>query len=146
MKLNWGVGIVLALAGFIAFIMYFFIKGHFVQQVNLVTEDYYDQGLKHEERVEWKQNAQTLMPHIPLSKEGGEVVAEWPQGWGEATEGTIHFYRPNNNRYDFEEEIAIDQEGSQRIASDKFIPGNYRVKIRATNQGATYYWEESFTY
>ena len=66
MKLNWGWGVVLALAGFIGFIMFFFVKAQTMKQDDLVVEEYYDEGLLHDEREIWINNAQDLSSDIEI--------------------------------------------------------------------------------
>lgn len=145
MKLNWGFGIVLTLAGFIAFIMYFFIKGHFVQQVNLVTDDYYDQGLKHNERVEWKNNASSLAAMLEVEKVEGKVILHWPSTFDESTQGTVLFYRANNNKYDYQTTFTT-HEGIQVVDGENLMRGNYTLKVRLTHEDLGYYWEQPFSF
>lgn len=145
MKISWGTGIVLVLVGFISFIMYFFIKGHYVQQVNLVTEDYYDQGLLHEERNEWKQNANELGTLEFQSNEQG-VLLTWPEGVNTAATGEILFSRPNDSKFDVSVAVNINELNQQLVPAEKLMLGNYRIKVKVEVSNKVYYWEDSFTY
>jgi hypothetical protein len=148
MKLNWGWGIVIALASFIAFIMYFFIKGHFVKQDDLVSQEYYDEGLQHDDRVQWIKNAQSLSSELIIEKyENGNVGVILPDELQvENLNGEIAFKRMNNAKMDVVYIIENESMGSVAFVSDKFLMGNYRFKAKIEANGKTYYWDKNYTY
>ena len=147
MKLNWGTSIVLVIIGFMTFILYFVIKGYYVQQVNLVTDDYYNQGLKHDEMNEWKQNAILLSSDLIIEVIDQDLVISFPTELNtDSTEGTVLLYRPNDSKFDIVVPIVLDDNSKMTIQSDGLLKGNYVVKVTSSYQENLYYWEKNINY
>jgi len=148
MKLNWGTSIVLVLVGFIAFILYFFIRGMYIPQDELVKEEYYEEGLKHDEKQVWRKNALALSADLKVEiLEGGNVSISWPEELhGYKISGNIEFLRPNNANWDVDATLENEETLGISFDSDKFIHGNYRLKVELTAVGKTYFWDKDFSY
>lgn len=148
MKLNWGWGIVLALAGFISFIMYFFIQAQITKQDDLVSEEYYDEGLLHDQRQVWIANANSLSSDLEIERfENGNVGLIFPEELHtQKLTGEIMFKRSNNAKIDVKHTLNEEMLGSVAFGSDKFIRGTYRFKAKVTAGDKTYYWDRNFTY
>ncbi len=146
MKLNWGWGIVLALAGFIGFIMFFFIKAQTIKQDDLVVEEYYDEGLLHDEREIWINNAQDLSSNIEIvTYENGSVGLIIPvELQDKKLTGSIKFLRTNNAKLDVIQEFDEEEFGNSAFAADKFLRGNYRFKAKIEADGMIYYWDRNY--
>ena len=147
MKLNWGTSIVLVLVGFISFISYFFIRGMYIPQDELVNEEYYEEGLRHDEKQVWRKNAKALSADLTFSKSANgdiEIVLP-PELKLEKLKVEILFLRPNNMRLDIE--VTENQDGRiDPILADKFVGGNYRVSTKIITNGTIYFWESNFSY
>mgnify|MGYP000509856137 FL=1 len=63
MKINWGTGIVIVIAAFISFIMYFVItmSTNNKYSYDLVTDNYYQQELQYQKQIEAEKNAKNLI-------------------------------------------------------------------------------------
>ena len=70
MKINWGTSIVLAIAAFISFIMYFVVSMSTDKSMehDLVTEEYYKKELDFQSRLDRQLNAQNLVQDIRIKK------------------------------------------------------------------------------
>lgn len=146
MKLNWGWGVVLALAGFIGFIMFFFIKAQTIRQDDLTYIDYYERGLDHDTRQEWIRNAEGLSGDIEIiAFQNGDIGFEVPEELkGNKVSGEIKFMRTNNAKIDIAisvDEMVIDE---LKIESDKFLKGNYRFNAMIVADGVIYYWDRNY--
>src|SRR5210317_1779749 len=147
MKLNWGHSIVLVIIGFMTFIMYFVIKGYYVQQVNLVTDDYYDQGLLHDEVNQWKQNARELSEELHIQLLNQEVEIILPNELNKnGLSGSVLFYRPNDSKFDVNSQLKLGENSNMIIPGSSLLKGFYIVKIKAELEGKIYYWEKNFSY
>lgn len=146
MKLNWGWGIVFALAGFIGFIMFFFIKAQTIKQDDLVVEEYYDEGLLHDERQVWIQNAKDLSADIELvTYENGNVGVILPEELHTMKlTGNFSFLRTDNAKLDVVQEFTQQEMGSLAFESGKFLRGNYRFKSKIEADGVIYYWDRNY--
>ena len=146
MKLNWGWGVVLALAGFIGFIMFFFIKAQTMKQDDLVVEEYYDEGLLHDEREQWINNALDLSEDIEIvTYENGNVGIILPlELQAKKLTGSIKFLRTNNAKLDVLHDYTNEEFGSVAFGAGKFLTGNYRFKAKLEADGVIYYWDRNY--
>jgi nitrogen fixation protein FixH len=147
MKLNWGTGIVVAFASFIAFILYFVIVASTSQRANhdLVTDNYYEAELDYQNDIDAMGNARAEAVHVAISENAAGVAIRFPESWDNTLEGTAQFYRPSNKKLDFELPIALVD--SEMLVPARRLPeGRWNVALRWNYKGKTYLVKESFTY
>ena len=144
MKINWGTAIVIAFVLFAAFITYFMVVGS-QNRADLVTEDYYDQEISYQERINDKARAKELGQLI-LEPQEGDLAIVFPAGFdGKNATGTIHFYKPDNANFDQILVLDVDTNNRQAIDISEFIRGKWEIKISAETNDLGYYWEESIS-
>ncbi len=144
MKINWGTAIVIAFVLFAAFIAYFMVVGS-QNRADLVTEDYYDQEISYQERINDKARAKELGQLI-LEPQEGDLAIVFPAGFdGKNATGTIHFYKPDNANFDQILVLDVDTNNRQAIDISEFIRGKWEIKISAETNDLGYYWEESIS-
>jgi len=70
MKFNWGTGIVIAIIGFMSFILYFVItmSTDNTYSYDLVTDKYYQAELDYQQEINAEQNANALTEKIQIEK------------------------------------------------------------------------------
>ncbi|HMB61710.1 MAG TPA: FixH family protein [Eudoraea sp.] len=148
MKINWGTGIVLAFAAFIAFILYFVVlastgdrAGH-----DLVTEEYYKAELAYQDEIDARSNALGLKPGIKISKTEGGLKIQFPPAMDyENTKGKVSLYRPSDKQLDFD--LALSLSNTHLLIPDKrLLGGRWDIKIFWEYQGKPYLHKESITY
>jgi hypothetical protein len=123
-----------------------FVAFAFSQRVDLVSRDYYRREIEHQRQIERAARAMSLSDRMAWSvrREGTQLVFQFPQSQArETVKGTFHFYRPSDAGLDRELAIALDENGQQRLASDLFEPGRWRVKIDWSLGPEEYYSEIS---
>lgn len=141
MKFNWGWGIVLSIAGFMAFIIYL-IGGTLNENVDLVAPDYYNQEVHYQEKID-ATNLANKIGKLSIVKDDQSVTVILPEALSteEIKMAKVDFYRADNQAYD------RAMEGVQRefsIASSELIAGKYSVRVLVElNNGASAYWEET---
>ena len=146
MKINWGTAIVIVIASFMAFIMYFFIRGIYDHDITVI-ENYYEEGLLHDQKNVWRNNALALSPELTFKKNttGDIEIILPPELAAQKIMAEIKFSRPNNIRLDVE--VKENQKGGlDLIMADKFVSGNYRVNAKILAGETTYFWESNFDY
>ncbi len=81
MKINWGTGIVIAFVAFIAFIMYFVINMNLNKKYvhDLVTEDYYQEELLHQNEIDKVDNAKDLKENVSWKKTDDGILISFPK-------------------------------------------------------------------
>lgn len=144
MKINWGTGIVISLVLFAAMLTYYMIRGA-QNPSDLVTEDYYEQEIKYQDRIDYTANARAL-GELKMNVENGQLIIVFPHGFNAASaSGNIHFYRPNNATMDFDVPLKIDTNNSQAINITEVIKGQWVLKTQMQANGKNYYWEKQIS-
>jgi hypothetical protein len=113
----------------------------FNTKVDLVTEDYYQQELKYQDKIDQKKNVDNLEQGIKYEVSGPTVFFTFPPDH-ESAEGTILVYRPSNKNYDKTFDIKLDENGKMALTMEKSPIGLYRLKINWTHNSIDYYTEE----
>lgn len=144
MKINWGTGIVISLVLFAAMLTYYMIRGA-QNPSDLVTEDYYEQEIKYQDRIDFTKNANDLGA-LEISIENKELKILFPTGFNSANAtGKIHFYRPNKANIDFDVPLKIEANNAQSIDISTIVKGRWVLKIDMQAAGKNYYWENPIT-
>jgi hypothetical protein len=141
MKINWGTGIFIFLVIF--FIAIFsFVYFAFMQEVDLVEDDYYPRELTYEQQIEKRQNLKQLGEEIRIIQNNKMLTLNFPasQNLGKI-EGEILIYRPSDSKADLKYKIKIDSLNSQTIIADKLLTGKYIVKVDWSYQNKKFYQE-----
>ena len=140
--MNWGWNIVLAFTGFVVFIVYMVVRS-FQTNVDLVTENYYQQELQYQEQIEKMSNANLLTENLVITQEDKQLIIQFPQGITEKISGTINLFRPSDARFDLTEEIAMSDTQQHQLSVAELPTGYYKVKIDWKAEGKAYYSEKS---
>lgn len=148
MKLNWGTGIILAFAAFIAFILYFVVLASTDQRANhdLVTDNYYEDELGYQQDIDAMANARDANFRIIVSKNNGGIAILFPESLdGEDIKGTIALYRPSNKKLDFELPILL-VDSQMSVPAARLPEGRWNLTVRWKLKDKDYLIKESFTY
>jgi len=128
-KFDWGTGIFIFIALFLlvnAFVIYKSLQ----QRNDLVIEEYYPQGLEYQKQIDRFANANSLTGKIQISVNANEVSISYPSDLkGKDIKGKVIFFRPSDERADFNDSIKFDTAMIQRIAVDKMMKGKYIAKF-----------------
>lgn len=142
MKINWGAGLVVAFLVFAAVILTMvYISMH--REIDLVSDDYYQQELHHQDQIEStkRSNALSVQPNITVSVSA--LSFSLPRFFSAAnTTGSITFYRPADRTKDFELPLKLDSANTQLIQTASLQRGLWRIKVRWRQQNQNYYHEE----
>lgn len=136
--MNWGKGIFIFYSLFVIAILsvvYF----AFTQEVNLVSEDYYQQEIAYESQIERIKNTESLKnkPTIVLKKSFVELA--FPMEL--KPKGVIHFFRPSDGSQDRRIAIALGANGTQQVDFSTQEAGKWIVKLTWAQDGKEYYQE-----
>lgn len=145
MKINWGTGIVIAFALFMAFILYFVIEvqSNSKYDNDLVVEEYYKHDAQFGKEMQRTQNAQdlTVKPKVNLITEG--VAITFPTAFvPNKIKGTVSLYRPSNKKMDFEIPISIS-EPTLLIPKKSLIGGRWDINMEWQYEGKAYLTKET---
>ncbi|RLD26345.1 MAG: hypothetical protein DRI54_03060 [Bacteroidetes bacterium] len=140
MKFNWGVGVFVLYSSFVILILFLVFKS-VNTKVDLVTEDYYQQELKYQDKIDQKRNAAGLEQGLRHEVSGSTIFLAFPPDH-QLAEGTVMVYRPSNKSYDKTFDIKLDEDSKMIIAMEKSPIGLYKLKINWSNNSIDYYVEE----
>jgi hypothetical protein len=144
MKINWGTGIVIAIALFMSFILYFVIK----VQVNskydneLVVEEYYKHDAVFGNEMKRVQNAEDLAEKPIFTQTTAGVTIVFPDVFvPNKIKGTVSLYRPSNKKLDFETSISLSNP-TLLIPKSKLVGGRWDINMEWQYDGKQYLTKE----
>jgi len=140
MKLNWGTGIAVFYISFVLFIG-FMIYLTTTQKYDLVTENYYEEEIKYQSKIDQKERANDLEGNLFVSIEGENLKINFPDQEG-LLKGKVVCFRPSDEDKDFGQEIST-KKGFYELPLEKFSKGKYILKINWEAEGETYYSEQT---
>ena len=148
MKINWGVGIVIAFVLFIAFIMYFVIRMNVDDKFDhdLVTDEYYQEELKYQESIDKETNARALTTNVSWSKTDDGLLITFPTNLDyKRIKGKVFLYRPSNKQLDMEVPISLSNH-YLLIPDDSLLDGRWNIYIDWEYNNTSYLFKEEIIY
>jgi hypothetical protein len=142
MRLHWGTGIVLVYVTFAAATLAF-VAFAIAHPAALVTDHYYQDATRHDERMAAIANAKAVGADVRVVGEGADRVALLevsPQHAGRS-QGTVTWYRASDASADRVADLAIDDAGRQRLSMDGLAAGHWRLKVQWEVDGRPFYLE-----
>jgi hypothetical protein len=111
------------------------------EDVNLVSKDYYQQELNHQQKIQQQTNANQLEDKPQLSFENNSVKLLFPFS-SSVEKGEIRVMRPSDDRLDQRFEWSAMEGDSQLFPLKVWEKGLYRVSLTWTMEGKDYYFEK----
>jgi hypothetical protein len=111
------------------------------EDVNLVSKDYYQQELNHQDKITRQVNANQLEEQPQLSFENNSVRLLFPFS-STMEKGELHVMRPSDDRLDQQFELSAMEGDSQLFPLKVWEKGLYRVSLTWTMEGKDYYFEK----
>lgn len=143
MKFNWGWGIATLYIGFVVMILTLVFKSS-RQNINLVTENYYQQDLEYNDHVSKVNNANRLAERLDFQYDpkSGILLLDFPDSLGTVT-GTVHFFRPSDHALDTLITLAPTLDGNrQAVDTRTLFNGLWRVQVEWKADERAFYDEE----
>ncbi len=144
-RLHWGTGIALVYVAFAAATVGFVIFA-IAHPAALVTDDYYQDATRHDQRMAAVANAHVIGASVQLIDEGlappTAVLVVAPEHAGRAR-GSITWYRASDISADRVVPMAIDDTGQQRLPTAGLAPGHWRLKVGWDVDGRPFYLERT---
>lgn len=148
MKWNWGTGIVVAIVGFIGFILYFVITMSTDSKYrhDLVTEEYYAKEMLYQQEIDAETNTTLLDAPITGSKTSEGWVLVFPTSVAPAkVQGTVSLYRPSNEKLDFELPLELIDH-KLLIPDARLLDGRWNITISWTYDDKPFMYKKSIVY
>lgn len=140
--MNWGKGLALSLIGFAVMMACFGVLA-MRNPESLVTEDYYAEELRYQQRIDAQGRAGALTAPVRIEVIAKGIVLRFPPELaGKEIAGTLRLLRPNDPRADRSLEIVADSAGTYRSAAIDLWPGRYDASLEWQADGSTYHTAE----
>ncbi len=148
MKLNWGTGIVIAIIGFISFIMYFVISMSTGKNYNhdLVSDKYYQKELEYQETITATKNAKALKENISIEQSIGGLIVNFPKDFDyKKISGKVFLYRPSNKQLDFEIPISLSKT-YLLVPEKRLLGGRWNISVSWNYNNTAYFYQKELIY
>ena len=140
--MNWGYKIAIAYSVFVIMILVLVYKSS-LQNIDLVTEEYYAEELKYQDQIDKKRNANKLEIPLIIKQESQQLKIQFPGDLAEkGVSGILFFYKPDDKLKDIKIPIDANTYGLQIIDISGFAKGYYQIKIEWEANRISYYQEE----
>ena len=144
MKINWGTGIVIVIAAFISFIMYFVItmSTNNKYSYDLVTDNYYQQELQYQKQIDAEKNAKNLIENVKLKHSEFGLTVNFPKDLDyKMINGKVFLYRPSNKQLDFEIPISISKP-YLLVPEKRLLDGRWNIIVSWTYEKKDYLFKK----
>jgi len=139
MKLSWGTGIWAFYGLFVVGILTL-VAVSVAQKSDLVTDQYYAEELKFQDKIDKINHAKTLATPLVWKMTDAGVEVQYPADI-KGIRGKGRFYCPSDNRKDFSFDIEPDAQYQQLIPSNQIPEGRFQIQFDWQANGITY-WHE----
>ena len=144
MKLNWGTGIVIAIIGFMSFILYLVISMSTGKNYNhdLVTEKYYQKELEYQKSIDATKNAKSLKENIKVKKVSEGLKIYFPTEFNpKEITGKVFLYRPSNKQLDFEMPISLSNT-YLLVPEKRLLGGRWNITVSWNYKNKDYLFQK----
>ena len=145
-KFNWGTGIVVAFVLFISLILYFVIKtsADSTYEYDLVTEDYYKEELKYQEKIDKLTNSKSLKNNLFIEKLAEGIFIKFPKEFEHKDiQGIVYLYRPSNQSLDREIPLSLSN-STLHIPNKVLVDGRWDIHVEWSYKDIKYLTIQSF--
>ncbi|GAB1370829.1 hypothetical protein MASR1M45_08910 [Candidatus Kapaibacterium sp.] len=141
-KFHWGISIAIFYILFVLVLVAFVIFTRF-NQVDLVDEDYYENELVYQDKINKIQRVNKLERKMSITQVDDKVLLIFPtDNLNKNISGEITFFRPSDKKLDFKLAVNPETDGKQILDATKINKGLWRVKVDWKNGDIAYYNED----
>jgi hypothetical protein len=142
-KASWRLFVILPIVLFAAG-MIVMVTISMTRNVDLVTDNYYEQELKYQQQIDMKKNSIALDTNIMTDAVGNSVLihAKNPYVFN-GLSGEVIFYRPSDASKDFRVSFHPDGNGKQVVTHPSLTKGLWKIRLNLTGNGTLYAVDKS---
>jgi YD repeat-containing protein len=115
------------------------------QREDLVADNYYDDEVRYQQRLDGLNRTLPLQSQIAVSYDaaGQSIRINLPAAQAPVAAGRVHLYRPSDERLDRELPLALTVGGEQRLDARSLQNGLWKVRVEWTANDRNYYYDQS---
>ena len=141
-NISWGTKIAVLYSSFVLMIgvmVYVCVN----QQVDLVSDDYYERELAFQDKINEMNNANSLPEKITHTIFASEIQLQFPSLFkGQKVQGEIYFFRPSDKSKDVKMNVNLNDNMQQVIDLISLSKGMYKMQINWSTNEKKYFSEE----
>ena len=142
MKLNWGYKIAIVYLLFVAGIIYLVVQAS-RQNIDLVTENYYAEEIQYQERIDEKNNTQSLSAPLEINVQHGVLTVSFPQEFAQKVlKGEVQLYCPSPSTPSSLSAQSTEN-NRMKISLPEQNQGFHQLKVKWEAEGVKYYFEKN---
>lgn len=143
MKISWGVNIILGFSLFAIGIITM-VAISMTKNIDLVNDNYYEQGIKYQDQIDAKKNSAEFSNKIKTDIKDSELQIEYSGDLGKDNlSGEIKFYRSSDAKKDFKLNMNAGENGIQKIPLMNVDKGLWKVQFSFVKDKKNYFVEKS---
>lgn len=139
--MNWGKGIIVAMALFMGFIV-FLVVNLMMHRIDLESEDYYKKEINYEQEIIAMKNFNKLDEGVILKNQDDFMVVQLPEKVN-FKNVEVRFIRPDDNKLD--RTYSIENTKTFLIPNKELTKGNYAVEISFIHESTPCLQKETIT-
>ncbi|MFT4154094.1 FixH family protein [Parafilimonas sp.] len=138
--MNWGHKLTIVFIGFAGLIGTMVYKCT-QQKFDLVSEDYYVQELKYQDKIDGNKAASEISP-VTISQTANDVIIQMPEELkGLSLKGDVWLYCASKAADDVKLPLTLDANGIMEINKNHITGSSYTAKISWSSGNTKYYKE-----
>lgn len=115
-----------------------------LQNIDLVSSDYYDHEIKYQERIDQEANYIEINDTLSISQNNNQLVISYPSTFIKKNiVGNVAFFKPDNAKADFEVPISYDDALNQRVSKSKLVKGKWKINVSFNVENKNYFTSEN---
>ena len=114
------------------------------KNVDLVSDNYYEQGIKYQDQIDMNKNSAEFSDKIKTEIKDSVLLIEYSEDlMKDNFSGEIKFYRSSDAKKDFKVNIETDEKGIQLIPVMNLDKGLWKVQFSFRKDNKNYFLEKS---
>lgn len=135
----WPYAIIIVLVLFMSYIVQFVYRST-LYPTDLVTEDYYQQEMTFQAKIEKSSNALSIKDQMSFEIQDGLIAVAFPKEWKKIS-GTLSLYNPMNKKLDVSMPFTT-QDNVLKMKLKDLQVGKWIIKLDFDYNGKGYFVEE----
>lgn len=115
----------------------------FNQDLNMVRDDYYEEELEFQAKIEKIKRTNDLTENLIVKQENNRIIFKFPSIFSsQSISGNIVLYRPSDSNLDVSFPISLDTSSLQYFPTESLLSGLWKIKIDWKSDATTYFNNE----
>jgi nitrogen fixation protein FixH len=113
------------------------------QNIDLVTENYYAEEIQYQQRIDEKNNTQSLSAQLEINVHQGVLTVSFPEEFSQKElKGEVQLYCPSDAKKDLSRNLQMES-NKMMISLPEQNQGFHQLKVKWEAEGVKYYFEKN---